>query len=240
MYAAGGGAQHAAGAAAGGGGGPSIRAPLDESRPMAATETTDEKRRLTEMEELYAIMRTTEHLEKAYVRDRMSADEYKVMCRKLQTAYDMQKDKLSRMHAIADMASWMREYAIELPEAYMRLEVVKLPATDTHYSDDGRPDALHVSETTSALITAMDGITLNRTDVDQVAPCVSAVLESLNRHAWLPAGFEGKAKMAEWARLLAGKTASDSLSDEQARQLNFDLQQAYEKFLSVLATLGRR
>lgn len=224
----------------GAGGPPPLRAPLDESRPTAVAETIDEKRRLTEMEELYAIMRTTEHLENAYIRDMISAEEYKGTCRKLQTAYDMQKDKLTRMHAITDIASWMREYSIELPQAFMRLEVVKLPATDTHFSDDGRPDALHVSETTSALITAMDGITLNRTDVDQVAPCVSAVLESLNKHAWLPPDFEGKARMADWSRLLAGKAASDALTDEQARQLNFDLQQAYERFLAVLATLGRR
>jgi ESCRT-I complex subunit VPS28 len=213
---------------------------LDESRPLPLCDTIDEKRLLSEMEELYAIMRTTEHLETAYIRDLVSADEYKTQCRKLQTAYDMQKGKLTAMRAFSDIGAWMKEYEIKLPQAYMRLEIEKLPATDMHYTDDGRPDAQLVAETTSALITALDGLTLKRTDVDQVQPCVAAVLESLNHHAWLRTDFAPKAKVQEWARALGGMRASDALTDEQARQLEFDLQQAYSLFLSKLGELKKK
>lgn len=207
---------------------------------MPLCDTIDEKRLLSEMEELYAIMRTTEHLETAYIRDLISADEYKTQCRKLQTAYDMQKGKLTAMRAFSDIGAWMKEYEIKLPQAYMRLEIEKLPATDMHYSDDGRPEAQLVAETTSALITATDGLNLNRIDVDQVLPSVAAVLESLNHHAWLPTDFDPKVKMQKWVRELSTMRAADSLNDEQVRQLEFDLQQAYSTFLSKLGELKKK
>lgn len=212
--------------------------PLDESRAVSATETSTERKLLSDMEELYAIMQTTEHLENAYIRDLIPADEYKSQCSKLLRSYDLQLQKLRSMGAFADVKAWMMEYCVNVPQAYLRLEIVRLPATDTHYTDDSRPNALVVSETTSAIITAMDALNMGRVEVDQVAPYLSAALESLNKHAWLGPEFEPKAKLQDWKRTVGALRASDSLSAEQARQLLFDLEQAYTQFLGVLGGLA--
>lgn len=227
---------------------------LDESRTLPLTETFEERKLLTEMEELYAIMRATEHLENAYIRDLVPSDEYKGQCSKLIRSYELQKSKLSSMGAFShslsssgsgtgpqqsgDISTWMRDFSVNLPQAHYRLELVKLPATDTHYNDDSRPDALIVSETTSSIITAQDALRMGQTEIDQLAPFVQTALESLNKHSWLGADFESKNKLQDWVRLFNGMRASDSLSPEQSRQLLFDLDQAYSKFVGKLGTLG--
>jgi ESCRT-I complex subunit VPS28 len=208
--------------------------PLDESRTIPVMETFEEKKLLSDMEELYAIMRTTEHLENAYIRDMISAEEYKATCSKLLRSYELQKSKLTSMRAFTDIGAWIKEYHVNLPQAHYRLELVKLPATDTHYTDDSKPDALLACETTSAIITAQDTLRLGQTEVDQVMPYVSAALESLNKHAFLGLDFEPKTKLQAWLRLLNGLKASDSLTADQARQLLFDLDQTYSSFVSKL------
>jgi len=125
------------------------------------------------------------------------------------------------------------------PQAYLRLERAKLPATDTHYSDEGyaggrgaKPDALAVSETTGAIIQALDAVKLGLLEVDQITPYLAAAVESLNRHAWLPADV--KAALTQWKRTVGGLRASDTLSAEQARQLLFDLESTYNNFRATL------
>lgn len=46
--------------------------------------------------------------------------------------------------------------------------------------------------------------------------------------------FEGKAKLKNWLGVLANMKASDSLSNEEARQLAFDLESAYTEFERIL------
>ena len=125
------------------------------------------------------------------------------------------------------------------PQAYLRLERAKLPATDTHYSDEGyaggrgaKPDALAVSETTGAIIQALDAVKLGMLEVDQITPYLAAAVESLNRHAWLPADV--KAALTQWKRTVGALKASDILSAEQARQLMFDLESTYNNFRATL------
>jgi ESCRT-I complex subunit VPS28 len=123
----------------------------------------------------------------------------------------------------------------------LRLEIKKLPATDTHYSDESyaggrgsgaKPDALAVSETTGAIIQALDAVKLGLLEVDQLAPYWAAAVESLNRHAWLPADV--KASLTEWKRTVGGLKASDVLSAAQARQLMFDLESTFNNFRATL------
>ena len=91
-----------------------------------------------------------------------------------------------------------------------------------------------VHATTSALINALDFLNLRNREVDRFTPFLSSVVEALNRHAWLPA--EERARMLAWKRTLGAMRASDDLSEEQARQLCFDLETTHDNFRAALAT----
>jgi ESCRT-I complex subunit VPS28 len=60
---------------------------------------------------------------------------------------------------------------------------------------------------------------------------------SLGKIASLEADAVCKAKVSRWLVALNEMRASDSVNDEQARQLLFDLDQAYSAFT---ASLGRK
>ncbi len=49
-----------------------------------------------------------------------------------------------------------------------------------------------------ALITAMDTLRLNQLEVDAISPFLRAAVDSLNKHTWLGADFEPKAKLLDW------------------------------------------
>lgn len=214
---------------------------LDESRPMQLADTAAERRALGDEEELFAIMVTTEALENAYIRDLVPATAYKAECARLLRSYDLQLRKLragggASAARVADVRAWMASHNLEAPQAYLRLECEKLPATDTHYSNDTdrKPDALAVSETTSALIQALDAVHLGagRVEVDRVAPYLASAVESLNRHAWLPADV--KVRLQDWKRTLGAARASDVLTSEQERQMLFDIESTYNNFRAQL------
>jgi hypothetical protein len=89
--------------------------------------------------------------------------------------------------------------SIKLPKATQLLVINKVPTTDLHASSDNRADALLCSETTGALITAMDTLRLGQTEVDQISPFMRGALESLNKHTWLGRDFEPRARLIEWS-----------------------------------------
>ncbi len=91
-----------------------------------------------------------------------------------------------------------------------------------------------VAEATQHFITAMDTLKLGMHDVDQLQPPLSDLLACLHRVPQLPPDFEGKAKARDWLARLNGMRASDKLEERDARQLSFDLEQAYNNFLRVL------
>lgn len=52
----------------------------------------------------------------------------------------------------------------------------------------------------------------------------------------LPPDFEGKVKVKEWIARLAKMRAADELTEQQTRQLLFDLESSYNAFMAVLNT----
>jgi len=88
--------------------------------------------------------------------------------------------------------------SLQLPKAINRLELMRIPATDQHFSATSvSAEPMLCVETTGVLITTVDMVKLNQVEVDQLAPCVSACLESLNKHTWLK-DFDPKTKLQEW------------------------------------------
>ena len=59
-------------------------------------------------------------------------------------------------------------------------------------------------------------------------------MQSLHKVSKLPPEFSGKVKLKHWISLLHSMPASQRLSQEEVRQLLFDLESSYNDFISQL------
>lgn len=189
--------------------------------------------------ELYAIIRATEKLEKAYIRDIIPPSEYEVECQKLITHFrtlaSTLKDTVPSIERFADT------YKMECHAAINRLVVSGVPATVEHRAAaaaSASTSAATVAECVQNFITAMDSLKLNMVAVDQVHPLLSDLSASLNKLTILPPDFEGKTKMKDWLSRLSKMGAADELTEQQSRQLHFDLESSYNSFMAALPNAG--
>lgn len=184
--------------------------------------------------DLFAIIKTTEKLEKAYVRDVISSSDYEPACTKLIAQFKTLRTSLK--DSVPDVERFMDTYKMDCPAALNRLLVSGIPATVEHKiaSSSESGSAVAVAECVQHFITAMDSLKLNMVAVDQVHPLLLDLLSSLNRVPLLPPDFEGKVKARDWIARLNKMGASDELNEQQCRQLLFDLDSSYNAFINAL------
>eukprot|EP00262_Sarcandra_glabra_P021168 TRINITY_DN877_c0_g1_i1.p1 TRINITY_DN877_c0_g1~~TRINITY_DN877_c0_g1_i1.p1 ORF type:complete len:210 (-),score=22.40 TRINITY_DN877_c0_g1_i1:57-686(-) len=189
--------------------------------------------------DLFAIIKTTEKLEKAYVRDIISSSEYEPECLKLIAQFKTLTSSLKE--TIPSVERFVETYKMDCPAALNRLIVSGVPATVEHRSASSssmNTSAATVAECVQNFITAMDSLKLNMVAVDQVHPLLADLSASLNKLGILPPDFEGKTKMKEWIARLSKMGAADELTEQQARQLHFDLESSYNSFMAALPNAG--
>ncbi|RKO88511.1 VPS28 protein-domain-containing protein, partial [Blyttiomyces helicus] len=161
--------------------------------------TNKDREKYDHIADLYGIIVATEHLERAYIRDAVSAQEYTPACLKLiaqfKTALNLIGDSVPDVHA------FMREYKLSCPAASKRLLEIGVPATVEHATTDttsSGTSAKYVAETVQIFITLMDSLKLNYVAVDQIHPQLADLIQSLNKIPSLPADYTGKAKIRDW------------------------------------------
>ncbi|EGC29267.1 hypothetical protein DICPUDRAFT_43081 [Dictyostelium purpureum] len=185
--------------------------------------------------ELYSIIKVTEHLEKAYIRDDVPPKDYTTACSKL-IAQFKSSQTLLKDH-VPNVAQFMRDYDLNCKAAYDRLVIKGFPSTLEHSTNESSTDtamAKNVAEAVQLFITTMDSIRLKLVAVDGIYPLLSDLMESLNRNSWLGPTFEGKEKIKNWISILNQMKATDELDDEQSRQLLFDLDNSYNIFYKAI------
>eukprot|EP00268_Persea_americana_P018152 TRINITY_DN1897_c0_g2_i1.p1 TRINITY_DN1897_c0_g2~~TRINITY_DN1897_c0_g2_i1.p1 ORF type:complete len:167 (+),score=23.62 TRINITY_DN1897_c0_g2_i1:433-933(+) len=146
--------------------------------------------------DLYAIIKATEKLEKAYVRDIISSSDYEPECLKLIAQFKTLASSLR--NTVPSLEQFADTYKMDCPAALNRLLVAGVPATVEHrasFSGCASSAAATVAECVQNFITAMDSLKLNMVAVDQVHPLLADLLASLNKLGILPPEFEGKVKM---------------------------------------------
>lgn len=189
--------------------------------------------------ELFAIIKATEKLEKAYIRDIISSAEYETECHKLIAHFKTLSTTLKDI--VPSIERFHDTYRMDCPAALNRLVTTGVPATIEHRAAaamSATTSAAIVAECVQNFITAMDSLKLNMVAVDQVHPLLSDLSSSLNRLSILPPDFEGKMKMREWIARLSRMGAADELTEQQTRQLHFDLESSYNSFMAALPTAG--
>mmetsp|Transcript_14629 Transcript_14629/g.20201 ORF Transcript_14629/g.20201 Transcript_14629/m.20201 type:complete len:220 (+) Transcript_14629:248-907(+) len=187
--------------------------------------------------DLFALIKTVDRLEKAYVRDFISAKEYETTCLNMIAKFRTLLGTMPQM----DIGAFMREHHVEAPAAFTRLVVSGIPATIEHGSTgrsaaaggEGSNEAV-VAETVQLFITTMDALKIHMTAVDNLYPLLSDLVQSLNKLGFLAPDFEGKVKTKEWLARLNSMRASDELTEDQTRQLLFDLESSYNAVVRVL------
>lgn len=91
-----------------------------------------------------------------------------------------------------------------------------------------------VAETVQHFITAMDSLKLNLVAVDQICPILSDLISSMSKIETLPPEFPPKDKAKSWYQRLYQQAASYELSEDEVRQLLFDLESSYNEFISTI------
>lgn len=130
---------------------------------------------------------------------------------------------------------------LDVPRATERLRVGMPSTTITASSAAPAPapaaaanntSGVLILEATQEFITFLDAVKLGLLSKDQLHPLLSDVIQSVNRVT--DKDFDNRGKIVQWLITLNQMKASDELSEQQARELDLDIQQAYQGFRRTL------
>jgi len=207
------------------------RISLDEE--VRLWNTNAEREKYESLATLYGIIVALDYLERAYVRDSVTASQYSPACTKLLGQYKTMLKLVS--DDVASIEDFMKRYKMNYPAALHRLKV-GVPATVEHASDQLNTEtAQAVAETTQNFITFMDALKLRLRAKDQLHPLLQELMTGYARFKG-SAEWQGRSKMVGWLITLNQMKASDEITDEQSRQMLFDIDHAYQEFFSSLRT----
>jgi len=205
-----------------------------QERVKLAT-TRQEREQYNTLSELYSVIYATERLEKAFIKDSITEQEYTQQCLML-----IQKFKSLRNMINTSVEDFMQTYKLNCPAAKHRLLVMGAPET-VKKDQMGKVSGKDVAECTQYFITLMDTLKLEMHSMDQIHPQLTEVVNSINRIfstvSEIDKKYPEKKILVNWLSVLNNMKADDDLDDSQTRQLSFDLDRAYNKFHQVLAEL---
>lgn len=131
-----------------------------------------------------------------------------------------------------------------MPKATERLRI-GLPATvetapaslhrqtnSTSQNPTNNLAATHIVSASENFITLFDAIKMNILSKDILHPILVDIIQSVNKVT--DRDFDNKGKIVQWLITLNQMRASEELSPEQARDLQFDLNAAYDGFKATL------
>jgi ESCRT-I complex subunit VPS28 len=131
---------------------------------------------------------------------------------------------------------------IEVPRATERIRVGMPSTTVTASSSSSAAPApsnaasntsgVLILEATQEFITFLDAVKLGLLSKDQLHPLLSDVIQSVNKVT--DKDFDNRGKIVQWLITLNQMKATDELSEQQARELEMDIQQAYNGFRQTL------
>lgn len=208
--------------------------------------TPQQREVIESLSEIYSIIIAMDQVEKAYLKDEISNSEYTSSVTKLLAQY---KAYLTTNEEVEKefytLQNFKEKWNISASNAITRIER-GIPVTVEHGIQDITPDAnsvnassgskfsaKSVAEATGNFITVMDALKLNYRAKDQLHPLMSELLLSINRVT--PQDFENRTKLVNWIVTINKMKVNDSLTEEQARELLFELDGAYKSFYLLLA-----
>lgn len=128
---------------------------------------------------------------------------------------------------------------LEVPRATERIRV-GMPSTAVTASSGSAPAPAAAGNTSGALIleatqdfiTFLDALRLGLLAKDQLHPLLTDVIQSVNKVT--DRDFENRGKIVNWLITLNQMKVTEELSEAQARELELDINSAYQGFKSTL------
>ncbi|KAJ5912364.1 Vacuolar protein sorting-associated protein 28 [Penicillium tannophilum] len=215
---------------------------LDEEVKLVSS--SGERDLYESLAEIYSIIVTLDGLEKAYIKDVVTEAEYTETCTRLLKQYKSSLGDETVAREFVDLESFKRTWGLECPRATERLRI-GLPATveqashNAHNSGGGAQGGSGGGASGSLILTAtenfitfLDALKLNMVSKDALHPLLSEVIQSVNKVT--DGEFENRGKIIQWLIALNQMRATEELSEDQARELAFDIEQAYQGFKATL------
>lgn len=204
----------------------------DPGKPMEEIKLYENAREREEYDNranVFSLIHAIQALEKAYIKDAVSPHDYTTQCNLLlvqfNAAFKLIKEKFPTVEAFS------KRYLLHCPVAVERIKEGR-PIT---VKDDRGNVSKSIAEIVSLFITIMDRCRLEIRAMDELYPDVKELYEIMSRMSSLPSSFEGMVKVKKWLDELNQMQASDELSEDQARQMLFDLESAYNDFNRFLS-----
>ncbi|PWN25231.1 vacuolar protein sorting-associated, partial [Jaminaea rosea] len=203
---------------------------------------------------LYSLLVSLDALERAYISSHaVDEQRYAPQCTRLLAQIKTSVKLVTASGAsaggegpppVADVDEFMAVWGLNLPLTSHRLSL-GIPATLEHPGGGGgggADRAKNVAETTQAFITLMDALKLNLRAKDQLHPLLGEAVSCWNRlgggggqGSGDDSGLGGRReKLVGWLITLNQLRASDEIDEDQARQMLFDVEGAYQAWFRSL------
>ncbi|KAH8597398.1 putative vacuolar protein sorting-associated protein 28 [Bisporella sp. PMI_857] len=209
---------------------------LDEEVKLA--ETRAERDLQDSLAEVFSIIITLDELEKAYLKDAILESDYTEICDRLLKQYKaiLTDDAVSR--EFVDLETFKGEWDMEVPRATERIRIglpstVTAPTHNAASTSGSNINGTLILEATQEFITFLDALKLGFLAKDQLHPLLSEVIQTVNKVT--DRDFDGRGKIIQWLITLNQMKATEELSEDQARELDLDMNAAYQGFKSTLA-----
>ncbi|KAI8689026.1 Vacuolar protein-sorting-associated protein 28 [Fusarium falciforme] len=218
----------------------SLSATINLDEEVKLTNTRAERDLQESLAELFSIIVTLDELEKAFLKDAIPEAEYTEICERSLRQYKALLADETIANEFQGLEEFKARWDLEAPRATERIRV-GMPSTTIDASSSAPAPApaaanntsgVLILEATQEFITFLDAVKLGLLSKDQLHPLLSDVIQSVNRVT--DKDFENRGKIVQWLITLNQMKATDELSEHQARELELDIQQAYQGFRRTL------
>ena len=126
---------------------------------------------------------------------------------------------------------------MEVPRATERIRIglpstVTAPSINTTTTNNNGSNGTLILEATQDFITFLDALKLGLLAKDQLHPLLSDVIQSVNKVT--DRDFDGRGKIVQWLIALNQMKATEEVSEDQARELELDMNSEYQGFKATL------
>lgn len=210
--------------------------------------------------EIFSIIVTLDELERAFLKDAIPEADYTEICERSLKQYKsiLADETVARAFVGLEefKAEWdvrmilfkfievellllIRSLQLEVPRATERLRV-GMPSTAVTASTGAAQQSASTNnksgtlilEATQDFITFLDALRLGLLAKDQLHPLLTDVIQSVNKVT--DRDFENRGKIVQWLITLNQMKATEELSEQQARELELDINSAYLGFKNTL------
>ncbi|KAK3935931.1 VPS28 protein-domain-containing protein [Diplogelasinospora grovesii] len=211
---------------------------LDEEVKLA--ETRAERDLQDSLAEIFSILVTIDELEKAFLKDAIPEADYTEICERSLKQYKSLVADETVAKAFVGLEEFKAEWDLEVPRATERIRV-GMPSTAITASSGAAPSSAPAAggtsgalilEATQDFITFLDALRLGLLAKDQLHPLLTDVIQSVNKVT--DRDFENRGKIVQWLITLNQMKATEELSQEQSRELELDITNAYQGFKATL------